>query len=125
MKGWQLWCLEGFRSLSFSSLQVRCSKKGTAMVHEPLSTLIVQNLISYSYYYPFFMAYIWMIGTIYYYFLWERNRKITQVPHFEEYPLVSILIPCHNEEKHIERCIKSLNKVANQIFIVDSFISIF
>ncbi len=34
---------------------------------------------------------------------------------------ISVIILTHNEEQHIERCIESLNQVASQIFIVDSF----
>ncbi|WP_149243528.1 glycosyltransferase family 2 protein [Dyadobacter sp. 32] len=34
---------------------------------------------------------------------------------------LSVIILTHNESKHIERCIKSLLKVTDKIFIVDSF----
>jgi len=34
---------------------------------------------------------------------------------------LSVLILTFNEEKHIERCIKSLQPIAKDIFIVDSF----
>lgn len=65
----------------------------------------VEQLINYSYYYPLFMAYIWMIGAIYYYFHWERGSKPQNPPKLDEYPLVSILVPCYNEEKHIEETV--------------------
>jgi glycosyltransferase involved in cell wall biosynthesis len=35
--------------------------------------------------------------------------------------LISVIILTHNEEKHIERCIKSLQLITDKIFIVDSF----
>ena len=36
-------------------------------------------------------------------------------------PDISVIILTHNEALHIERCIKSLQSIAQQIFIVDSF----
>ncbi len=42
------------------------------------------------------MAYVWMIGGIYYYLLWERYTP-SYPPALADYPPVSILVPCHNE----------------------------
>jgi len=67
-----------------------------------------EQLINYSYYYPLFMAYIWMIGAIYYYFHWELGTKPENPPKLDSYPLVSILVPCYNEEKHIKETINYL-----------------
>ncbi len=68
----------------------------------------VDYLINYSYYYPLYMAFIWMIGAVYYYFHWETGEL--EPPKLPEHPLVSILVPCHNEEKHIATTIEYLTK---------------
>ncbi|AZV47434.1 poly-beta-1,6 N-acetyl-D-glucosamine synthase [Nautilia sp. PV-1] len=71
---------------------------------------IIEQLINYSYYYPLFMAYIWMIGAVYYYFHWERGTDPDSPPKLDKYPLVSILVPCYNEENHIQETIDYLLK---------------
>ncbi|WP_281950496.1 poly-beta-1,6-N-acetyl-D-glucosamine synthase [Nitrosophilus kaiyonis] len=76
------------------------------MLYENLIANTIEQLINYSYYYPLFMAYIWMVGSIYYLFHWERKNSNT--PELKEYPLVSILVPCYNEEKHIKETIEYL-----------------
>lgn len=73
-------------------------------------TNFIEQLINYSYYYPLFMAYIWMIGAIYYFFHWEKRYSFNKPPKLSEYPLVSILVPCYNEEKHINETICYLMK---------------
>jgi biofilm PGA synthesis N-glycosyltransferase PgaC len=69
---------------------------------------ITEQFINYSYYYPLFMAYIWMIGAVYYYFHWEKGANPDNPPKLKEYPLVSVLVPCYNEEKHIGETVKYL-----------------
>ncbi len=68
----------------------------------------VDYLINYSYYYPLYMAFIWMIGAVYYYFHWETGEM--EPPKLSEHPLVSVLVPCHNEERHIATTIEYLTK---------------
>lgn len=60
------------------------------------------NLISWCvYHYPLIMAGIWVLGAIlYHWVLVDRHRKPLQ-----EYPKISILIPCHNEEAVIRETI--------------------
>lgn len=55
--------------------------------------------LSFAYYYPLFMAYVWMIGAIYYRFHWENvgGKSYLEPPKLNEYPGVSILLPCYNE----------------------------
>jgi glycosyltransferase involved in cell wall biosynthesis len=49
----------------------------------------------------------------------NRNpRKVTASLNMSD---LSVIILTHNEAKHIGRCIKSLQKVTDKIFIVDSF----
>jgi biofilm PGA synthesis N-glycosyltransferase PgaC len=54
---------------------------------------------AYAYYYPLFMAYLWMAGALFYRFRYERPARAL-VP--REYPLVSMVVPCHNEGRNIE-----------------------
>ncbi|HTJ96972.1 MAG TPA: poly-beta-1,6-N-acetyl-D-glucosamine synthase [Rhodocyclaceae bacterium] len=77
----------------------------------------IEFFSAYSYYYPLFMAYLWMIGAVFYYFHYERppkgHRKLasghTQPPPvLPEYPLVTIVVPCHNEGRDIEDTVEYL-----------------
>jgi biofilm PGA synthesis N-glycosyltransferase PgaC len=73
--------------------------------------MMIDFFAAYSYYYPLFMSYLWMIGAVFYYFHYERPAKpyrgkdrdgpeIPPVP--AEQPLVTIVVPCHNEGRDIE-----------------------
>jgi poly-beta-1,6-N-acetyl-D-glucosamine synthase len=58
-------------------------------------------LMNYTFYYPLFMAYLWMIGATNYYFRFERRTAADQLPpegSFSE--PVTVIIPMHNEEAH-------------------------
>lgn len=59
------------------------------------------------FYYPLFMAYVWMIGALVYFWRWERKSDDTHAKPFQpvDYPPVSILIPCHNEAENIRETI--------------------
>jgi biofilm PGA synthesis N-glycosyltransferase PgaC len=72
----------------------------------------ISALMQFLFYYPLFMAYIWMIGAIYYYFHWEagRIRRPDQTPDLSDHPGVSFVVPCHNEEDEIEETISFLVK---------------
>jgi len=64
-------------------------------------------ILDFIYFYPLTMAFVWMFGT----FLFERlrDRSGGKPPDFgQDAPLVSILIPCHNEEDCIEETIRYL-----------------
>ncbi len=56
--------------------------------------------------YPLLMAFVWIFGSI----IFKTFRKSRQEsrPELPEYPLVSIIIPCHNEEDCIEETITRL-----------------
>lgn len=74
----------------------------------------VDFLLQFAFYYPLFMAYLWMIGAMIYYFHWEKNKNLdhTHPPKLPSYPPVSILIPCHNEADNIEDTIEALSNLA-------------
>ncbi|MDZ7668507.1 MAG: poly-beta-1,6-N-acetyl-D-glucosamine synthase [Gammaproteobacteria bacterium] len=60
--------------------------------------------------YPLFMAYLWIVGGIYYFFHWERRGKhsVDKPPPLTRYPGVSIIVPAHNESYALVETIESL-----------------
>ena len=58
-------------------------------------------LMAFVFYYPLFMAYLWMAGALFYWFHYERRLgKPSDPPELDEYPTVAVIVPCHNEEAH-------------------------
>ena len=77
----------------------------------------VEILSAYSYYYPLFMAYVWMVGAVFYYFRYERPPKnhrdlphsgLETAPVRYEHPLVTVVVPCHNEGRDIADTVEYL-----------------
>lgn len=56
--------------------------------------------------YPVVMSIIWMISASYFYFRYERN--VPEFPVLEEFPLISVLIPARNEERHIAETVNAI-----------------
>ena len=58
-----------------------------------------EYLLDYTFYYPLFMSFLWMIGATYYFLYRERNEKYKhyESPELDEYPGVTYVVPCHNE----------------------------
>jgi len=53
--------------------------------------------------YPFVMAWYWMAGGLLFAFIRERHEPApASLPSLAAYPLVSIMVPCHNEGDHAE-----------------------
>ena len=76
-------------------------------------------LTGYVFYYPVIMSIFWMVGGIYFY--WRRERgQATEPPKLARRPLVSVLVPAHNEERDIEDAVRSIfhNSYANLEVIV-------
>jgi biofilm PGA synthesis N-glycosyltransferase PgaC len=70
--------------------------------------------------YPLYMAFFWMIGAIL--FSLRRERENTSPPEITSYPLVSVLVPCHNEEENVRTTIEQLfrNRYPNlEIIAID------
>lgn len=64
-------------------------------------------LFTFVFFYPLFMAVYWMTGSLLFFNRWEpRGNK---PPKLKDYPLVSILVPSHNEEKCIRDAILQLS----------------
>lgn len=71
---------------------------------------IGHGISGFVFYYPLIMSYVWMIGAILYYLLWERHDgdTVDNMPVLNEYPPVSILIPCYNEGHNIRETLEFL-----------------
>lgn len=60
---------------------------------------ILQYALEFAFLYPLLMAYLWMTGALLYYFRFEwKKPNYDEPPELPEYPLVSIVVPCYNEE---------------------------
>ena len=69
----------------------------------------MRYILDFAFFYPLFMAYLWMAGAIYYYFHWEKkDGHYSYPPVLDQYPAVSIIVPCFNEGYHIDETIESL-----------------
>ena len=70
---------------------------------------ILDFFLSFAYYYPLFMSYVWMCGALYYRFHWERTNRYDNPPKLENYPPVTILVPCFNEADQIAESLRYLS----------------
>jgi len=73
---------------------------------------VVRGMLNFAFYYPLFMAYLWMVGAIYYYYHWERGSgpDAAHPPTLKEYPPVSIIVPCFNEGENVRETIAQLTR---------------
>lgn len=70
-----------------------------------------RGLLKFQFYYPLFMAYVWMIGACYYYQRWERKTPPHhQPPVLTRFPLVSLMVPCYNEADNVDETIAALDR---------------
>jgi biofilm PGA synthesis N-glycosyltransferase PgaC len=77
---------------------------------EPLP-FAMQTLLDFVFYYPLFMAYLWMIGGLDYFLRREFRKALPdEPPELPFYPKVSIIVPCHNESAHLRETIGHLFK---------------
>ncbi|GGI18152.1 MAG: poly-beta-1,6-N-acetyl-D-glucosamine synthase [Oxalicibacterium faecigallinarum] len=67
-------------------------------------------LFAFTFYYPLFMAYVWIIGGITYYLRYERKglQKNNALAELTSTPPVSIVVPCFNEEHTVRDVVESL-----------------
>src|SRR5512135_1636031 len=65
-------------------------------------------LFAFVFLYPLFMAFFWMMGGLLFSMRRERNHQAP--PTLGKYPLVSILVPCHNEEANVRETIEQLRR---------------
>jgi biofilm PGA synthesis N-glycosyltransferase PgaC len=70
---------------------------------------IIDNLANFVFWYPFIMSLFWIAGSLLFY----KNREKQMEIDFDEvdWPMISILIPCYNEEENIEETIDYIHKL--------------
>ncbi|QEI07525.1 poly-beta-1,6 N-acetyl-D-glucosamine synthase [Pigmentiphaga aceris] len=80
------------------------------MSPDTFGTTLTKWLFDYVFYYPFFMAYVWMAGGVAHALVFERlrNRRLDPLPLLPELPLVSVVVPCRNEAMAIRDVIEQL-----------------
>ena len=66
----------------------------------------MEFLFYFIFFYPLFMAFFWMIGSLLFFFRHERDHQVR--PILEHYPHVAILVPCHNEASDIRATLVKL-----------------
>jgi biofilm PGA synthesis N-glycosyltransferase PgaC len=66
-------------------------------------------ILAYVFFYPVLMSVVWMVGGISFFFRFERqpHRIVNQPPERDDYPLIAVLVPCFNEEAHVEETIEA------------------
>jgi biofilm PGA synthesis N-glycosyltransferase PgaC len=64
----------------------------------------MRHVFQFVFFYPFFMALFWIVGSLV--FFWRRERR-RQPPELASYPQVTVLIPCHNEQVTIEQVVRA------------------
>ncbi len=71
---------------------------------------LLGSLLEFTFYYPLFMAYLWMIGALIYFYRWEHkpDNQPDDLPELSQYPPVSIIVPCYNEGTDIQETIEYL-----------------
>lgn len=65
------------------------------------------NLASFVFWYPLVMSLFWIAGALV--FIWFREKEVETAIDREDWPLISFLIPCYNEEQTIAETIASLD----------------
>lgn len=59
--------------------------------------------------YPIVMAITWMVGGLYYYVRRERHEpEVEHPPVMATYPMVSVLVPCHNEGPNARETVQAI-----------------
>ncbi len=86
-----------------------CVNAYTAVKHWLWFNLL-DSLLEFTFYYPLFMAYLWMIGALIYFFRWENrsDNDPKHQPKLSEHPPVSIVVPCYNEGADIRETLEYL-----------------
>lgn len=69
--------------------------------------LTSEVLLSFVFFYPLIMSFVWMAGGLYFWWQWERHWswRPEPGPKLDDEPMVSVLIPCFNEEQNGEQAI--------------------
>ncbi len=82
-----------------------------------MNVYVIDIMLGFAYYYPLFMAYLWLVGAIYFYFRWEYRKGLPdQPPDLPGYPMVTIVVPCFNESDQIIEILENLEVVVYPSF---------
>lgn len=74
-----------------------------------MSTGLLHVLLEFAFFYPLTMSLIWMSGACIYFLRWERRAPSrVRPPELVDYPLVSLIVPCHNEGEQVRETIAHL-----------------
>jgi len=65
----------------------------------------MSHLFQFVFLYPLFMALFWILGSLI--FFWRQERRQQEPPELASYPQVTVLIPCHNEQRTIEQVVRA------------------
>jgi biofilm PGA synthesis N-glycosyltransferase PgaC len=71
---------------------------------------VILALFDFAFYYPLFMAYLWMTGALHYFFYRERfeKRPVDAPLRLPETQGVTFIVPCHNEGENVRETIIAL-----------------
>jgi poly-beta-1,6-N-acetyl-D-glucosamine synthase len=70
---------------------------------------VLHILLEFAFFYPLAMSLVWMSGGVIYFLRWERREPSrVKPPALASYPLVSIIVPCHNEGEQVRETITQL-----------------
>ena len=81
---------------------------------------VVSALFDFAFYYPFFMAYLWMTGAVYYFFYREKVEKqpVDRPPPLPATPGITFIVPCHDEGANVRETVGALLEQAYPDFEV-------
>jgi poly-beta-1,6-N-acetyl-D-glucosamine synthase len=80
--------------------------------------LIFSFISTFIFLYPLLMSFVWTLGGLIFYLRWEKRA----LPRLPAHPLVSIIVPAHNEEGSIEAVVENLsdlNYPAYEVIVVN------
>jgi poly-beta-1,6-N-acetyl-D-glucosamine synthase len=70
---------------------------------------IIYILLEFAFFYPLAMSLVWMSGGLIYFLRWERREPARVAPPaLASYPMVTIIVPCHNEGEQVRETISHL-----------------
>lgn len=74
-----------------------------------MNTGFIHTLLEFAFFYPLAMSLIWMSGGLIYFLRWERTEPSRlKPPALPSYPMVSLIVPCHNEGEQVRETIAHL-----------------
>jgi len=65
-----------------------------------------QLVNDFVYLYPLLMSFVWVIGSLIFY--WRLERGANDISTIKEFPFFSVLVPCHDEEAQIHNTVVQL-----------------